>query len=211
MKSLIQNGYPGVVLAGGRSLRMGGGDKCLSLLGDRPILAHVIGRIRPQVSVLALNANGDPSRFAAFGLPVIPDDAADSAGPLAGILAGFDWLARSEQAASHLLTVPSDTPFLPRDLVPRLAAVLGSGIDAALAKSAGRLHPVIGLWPYARREALRLALRREGLRRVEDWADRLGATAVEFATATVDPFLNVNLPADLAAAAGLLEQDRNLA
>jgi molybdenum cofactor guanylyltransferase len=185
-----------MILAGGRSRRMGGGDKCLMLLAGRPVLAHVIDRIRPQVAGLALNANGDATRFAGFHLPVVADDEADFAGPLAGILAALDW---AEPSASSVLTVPADTPFLPRDLVARLAE---AGAPA-FARSAGRVHPVVGLWPLAQRETLRRALREEGLRKVEDWTARLTPRMVDFDTGARDPFFNINTPEDLAKAAAL--------
>ena len=191
---------PGMILAGGRSRRMGGGDKCLLLLNGLPLLAHVIDRIRPQVTGLALNANGDPTRFAEFGLPVVADDEADFAGPLAGILAALDWAVRTQPTAPAVLTIPADTPFLPRDLVPRLAE---KGAPA-LARSAGRIHPVVGLWPLSLREGLRNALRQEGLRKVEDWTARLSPTVVDFDGGAVDPFFNINRPEDLARAAALL-------
>lgn len=194
---------PAVILAGGRSRRMGGGDKCLLALGGRPVLTHVIARIRPQVAALALNANGDPARFAAFDLAVLPDSVPDFAGPLAGVLAAFDWAVQVAPEAGHVLTVPADTPFLPRDLVARLAAAIDATHDTALAESGGRLHPVVGLWPLARRDALRLALE-EGLRKVEDWTGRLAAARITFDAVPVDPFFNVNDPDDLAAATRLL-------
>jgi len=191
---------PAVILAGGRSRRLGGGDKCLLSLAGRPILAHVIERIRPQVTELALNANGDPARFAGFGLEIVADDAADYAGPLAGILAGFEWAARRQPNATHLLTVPSDAPFLPLDLVDRLGAAVAGSAAPALAASGGRVHPVIGLWPCTLREALHQALRVQGLRKVEDWTGGLAPRVVDFAVDPVDPFLNVNRPEDLATA-----------
>ena len=101
----------GIVLAGGLARRMGGGDKCLRLLNGRPILDHVIVRLAPQVPVLAINANGDPARFAAWGLPVIPDIVADNPGPLAGILTGMRWAAAA--GLRDIVTVPADTPFIP--------------------------------------------------------------------------------------------------
>jgi molybdopterin-guanine dinucleotide biosynthesis protein A len=195
-----EGGIPGVILAGGLARRMGGGDKGLLALSGRPVLAHVIARIRPQVSALALNANGDATRFAGFALPVIADDAADFAGPLAGILAALDWAARTKPASGSVLTVPADTPFLPRDLVAELAA---AGAPA-LARSGGRMHPVVGLWPISLREGLRTALRGEGLRKVEDWTSRLRPQLVDFKVAPIDPFFNINTPEDLARAATLL-------
>lgn len=196
----VETAIPAVILAGGLARRMGGGDKCLLPLGGRPILAHVIARIRPQVSALALNANGDAMRFADFGLEVVADDAADFAGPLAGILAALDWARRSQSAAAVVMTVPADTPFLPRDLVERLAK---AGAPA-LAASAGRLHPVVGLWPLSAAPQLRKALRDEGLRKVEDWTGRLRPIVVDFATEPADPFFNLNTPTDLKRSEALL-------
>ena len=194
-----------MILAGGRSRRMGGGDKCLLPLGDRPVLAHVIARLRPQVAALALNANGDATRFANFELSIVADDTADFAGPLAGILAALDWAAHAHPSASAVLTVPADTPFLPRDLVARLAE---AGAPA-LARSVGRVHPVAGLWPLTLRDGLRAALRAEGMRKVEDWTARLGPAIVDFPPVdspggSIDPFFNINTPEDLARATALL-------
>jgi molybdopterin-guanine dinucleotide biosynthesis protein A len=190
----------GIVLAGGQSRRLGGGDKCLRPLAGRPILAHVIARFQPQVAALALNANGAPGRFAGFGLPVVADSIAGFAGPLAGVLAGLDWAAAAAPAATHLASVPADAPFLPRDLVERLRAGLGASHEIACAVSGGRLHPVFALWPIAQRGALRRALAQEGVRRVEEWVRRLPLAVVEFAAAPVDPFFNINRAQDLAEA-----------
>ena len=190
----------GVVLAGGLSRRMGGGDKCLRPLAGRPILAHIIERARPQVAALALNANGDPARFAAFGLPVIADSIADFAGPLAGILAGLDWAAASLPGASHVASFAGDAPFLPRNLVARLAAALEAGHELACAASAGRSHPVFGLWPLALRENLRQAVVGEGVRKVDRWTGRFRLATVDFPAQPVDPFFNANRPDDLAEA-----------
>ncbi|WP_459851114.1 molybdenum cofactor guanylyltransferase MobA [Dongia sp. agr-C8] len=192
--------HAAVILAGGLSRRLGGGDKCLLPLAGRPLLAHVIARVRPQVSALALNANGDATRFRDFGLDVVADDAADFAGPLAGILAALDWAQRAHPAAMAVLTVPADTPFLPLDLAARLNA---AGAPA-VARSAGRIHPVVGLWPLALRDDLRSALRREGMRKVEDWTRRLDPAIVDFEAGPIDPFFNINTPEDLERAAALL-------
>ncbi|GAB2175382.1 molybdenum cofactor guanylyltransferase MobA [Dongia sp. agr-C8] len=169
-------------------------------MAGRPLLAHVIARVRPQVSALALNANGDATRFRDFGLDVVADDAADFAGPLAGILAALDWAQRAHPAAMAVLTVPADTPFLPLDLAARLNA---AGAPA-VARSAGRIHPVVGLWPLALRDDLRSALRREGMRKVEDWTRRLDPAIVDFEAGPIDPFFNINTPEDLERAAALL-------
>lgn len=188
----------GVILAGGLSRRMGGGDKALLPLGGRPILAHVIARLAPQVGPLALNANGDPGRFAGFGLPVVPDGLAGFAGPLAGVLSAMDWAAGL--GAATVATAAADTPFLPCDLVARLAAGMG-GAPAAVAVTEDGAHPTCALWRVDPREELREALD-GGIRRVTDWTARLGAVAVAFPGG--EAFFNVNTPADLARAAALM-------
>ncbi|MFO1059412.1 MAG: molybdenum cofactor guanylyltransferase MobA [Dongiaceae bacterium] len=191
----------GILLAGGQSRRMGGGDKCLLPLAGRPLLAHILERVRPQVRALAINANGPPERFAAFGLPVVADSVAGFPGPLAGILAGLDWAAAAAPGCPWLVSIPGDAPFLPRDLVARLLqAVEGGAADLACAASGGRSHPVVGLWPLALRASLRAAVAEEGIRKVDRWTARYRLATVEFAAAPVDPFFNANEPGDLATA-----------
>jgi molybdopterin-guanine dinucleotide biosynthesis protein A len=184
----------GIILAGGRATRMGGGDKGLLALGDTTLLGHVIARLTPQVASAALNANGDPARLAAFGLPVLADPVEGHLGPLAGVLAGLDWAAA--HGAETVVSVAADTPFFPCDLVPRLV-LAADGMDAPLALAAtpdGR-HPTFGLWPVSLREDLRAALR-GGLRKVVQWTDAHGAQTAMFG-AEGDPFFNVNTPEDL--------------
>jgi molybdopterin-guanine dinucleotide biosynthesis protein A len=200
----LAGGIPAMILAGGLSRRMGGGDKGLLRLGDRPVLGHVIHRLGPQVSALALNANGEAARFAQFGLQVVPDSIPGFAGPLAGILAALSWSLEIAPRATHVLTVPADTPFLPSDLVARLRAGIVAPGDSAVAGRRGRRHPVVGLWPVAQRPALDAAVRLEGLRKVEAWTDRVNTRVVSFDDAGSDPFFNVNTPDDLDAARGLL-------
>jgi molybdenum cofactor guanylyltransferase len=188
----------GVILAGGQATRMGGGDKALLDLGGAPMLAQVIRRLAPQVAGLALNANGDPARFAGFGLPVLADTLPGFAGPLAGVLAGLDWAAR--EGASHIVTAAADTPFLPADLVAVLAAAATQGgTPIALAATASGLHPTFGLWPVALRADLRRALD-AGTRKVGAWALEQGAARARFDDTPHDPFFNVNTPEDLALA-----------
>jgi molybdopterin-guanine dinucleotide biosynthesis protein A len=195
----------GLLLAGGLSRRMGGGDKTLRLLAGRPVLAHVIERIRPQVRRLCLNANGDPARFAAFGLPVLPDSVEGFAGPLAGVLAGLDWAAVNAPDCRWVVSAPTDAPFLPRDLVMRLLApCLNGGADMSCATSAGQAHPVVGLWPVSARAELRRALIEEEIRKVDLWTARYRLAPVEFSAEPVDPFFNANRPEDLAEAERLV-------
>jgi len=145
---------------------------------------------------IAINANGAPARFAEFGLPVLPDSVEGLPGPLAGVLAAMQWAG-----AGHVATVPGDAPFLPRDLLAKLAAAReASGAVIAVATSGGRLHPVVALWPARLAADLRRALVEEGLRKVESWIDRYPNVRVEFPHEPVDPFFNVNRPEDLAEA-----------
>ena len=199
----------GVILAGGQATRMGGGDKGLLALGDATILDHVIARLAPQAGALALNANGDPARFAPLGLPVLPDPVAGFPGPLAGVLAGLDWAAGA--GAGTVVTVAADTPFFPRDLVVRLqAAARGMAHPLVLATTprgdeetrsmshAGLVrHPTFGLWPVALRNDLRAALD-GGLRKVVLWTDAHDGREALFADGAA--FFNVNTPDDLALA-----------
>jgi len=201
-------GVVGVLLAGGLSRRMGGGDKCLRPLGGRPILGHVIERAAPQVDTLVLNANGDPARFAAFGLPVVADVVEGFAGPLAGVLTGLEWARAHRPDARWVASIATDTPFFPRDLVAcLLAAVAAEGAELACARSGGRSHPVFGLWPVALAGDLRRALVEEDMRKIDAWTARHRLAVVDFAVAGLDPFFNTNRPEDLAKAELLLARD----
>ncbi|MES2710515.1 MAG: molybdenum cofactor guanylyltransferase MobA [Pseudomonadota bacterium] len=190
-------GLAGIILAGGLARRMGGGDKPLRELAGRPMLAHVVERLAPQVARIAINANGDPARFAQFGVPVVADDVPDHPGPLAGILAGMAWAER--EGLSAVVTVPGDSPFLPADLVARLIA---AG-PLACARSGGFAHPPVGVWPVALAADLRAAVL-AGERKIDRWTARHGVVEVEWDTAGGDPFFNANTPEELAEAESLL-------
>ena len=198
----------GLLLAGGQSRRMGGGDKPLRMLGGVTLLERVIERLRPQVDALVLNANGDPARFARYALPVVADGLPDFAGPLAGVLAGLEWVAAHRPDCRSLASVATDAPFVPRDLVARLVAGCQTAdADLACAASGGRSHPVFGLWPVRLREDLRHALVVEGIRKVDLWTARHRLATVRFPDQPVDPFFNANRPEDLEVAAELLRTD----
>ena len=189
-------GTAAIILAGGLARRMGGGDKCRQIVAGQTIIARTIASIAPQAAALAINANGDPARFADLGCPVIADSVPGHPGPLAGILAGLDWAA----AAGHewLLSVPGDCPFLPPDLAARLHQARGDA-TFAVAASGGWTHPVIALWPTSCRGELRQALL-DGERKIDAYTARHPIAQAEWPTAPYDPFLNVNTPEDLARA-----------
>ncbi len=192
----------GVILAGGLARRMGGGDKAMIRLAGRPLLDRVAERLRPQVSALALNANGHPHRFQDWAVPVIRDTVAGNPGPLAGVLAGLEWAA---PAHDDLISVPVDCPFLPSDLVARLRAARDEArAEIAIAFSGGRRHPVIALWPVGLAAELRTALVEEGVRKVGDFIARYKIAPAAFPITPFDPFTNVNGPEDIARAEAVL-------
>jgi molybdopterin-guanine dinucleotide biosynthesis protein A len=198
----------GVILAGGRARRLGGGDKGLLRIGGETILARVAARFAPQCDGLILSANGDPQRFASLGLPVVADNIDGFAGPLAGVLAALDWTAAHSPATAFVVSAAGDCPFLPRDLVARLHAALSEkGAELAVAASGGRSHPVIGLWRVGLREALRRALVVEGCRKVDAWTARYARATADWPVAARDPFFNVNTADDLAEAARIAARD----
>src|SRR5580704_5796061 len=191
----------GLVLAGGLARRMGGGDKALIAIGGVAILDRVLARLRPACTDIILNANGDPARFARYGLPVIPDSVPDFAGPLAGILAGLDWAAVLAPDIEWVASAPGDCPFLPHDLVSRLhEARQKAGTPLACARSGDWRHPVVALWRVALRDDLRHALIEESLHKIEVWTARHGVAIAEWPTTPIDPFFNVNTPEDAAEA-----------
>jgi molybdenum cofactor guanylyltransferase len=200
--------YPptiGLLLAGGQSSRMGGGDKPLLQIGHVPILDRIIDRMKDQCSELLLNANGDPERFANYDMIIIRDDIDGFKGPLAGILAGMDWTARNRPEIGWIASIATDTPFIPRTLVGSLHdQILRSGSRLACAGSGGWTHPVIGLWPVMLREDLRQALTQEGLRKIDAWTARYGVTVHEWPIVQFDPFFNANTPEDIIEAENLV-------
>jgi molybdenum cofactor guanylyltransferase len=199
---------PGVLLAGGLARRMGGGDKPMRQIAGRTILDRVIARLEPQCEELILNANGDPARFATFGLPVIADTVENFPGPLAGILAALDWAAANRPEVLWVLSAAADCPFLPRDLLARLHhACAEQNAQLAVAASGGQSHPVIGLWSVALREELRHTLVVEDMRKIDRWTARFRLATVTWPAQPLDPFFNANTMDDIAEAERLAELD----
>lgn len=180
---------PAVILAGGRSRRMGGNDKALLPLHGRPMIEHVIAALKPQTSALLINSNSDPQNFSRYGLPVMADGIGGYRGPLAGILTGMMWA--NALGASHLVSAPADMPFLPDNLVARLSAAPG----AAFAVAGGQAYPVVALWPVALAPRLADDLQRGEADGVGRWLAQMDAIPVEFSDAA--DFANINNPQDL--------------
>ncbi len=195
----------GVLLAGGLARRMGGGDKALIELAGRPLIEHVIERVRPQVARLIVNANGEPGRFARFGLPVVGDVVGGFAGPLAGVLTGMEWARENAPEAEWIATFATDAPFVPDDLVARMRAALETAAaDMASVRSGARSHPVFGLWPVRLAGELRDALTVDDERKIDRWTARYRLAEAAYGSDGLDPFFNVNRPEDLAAAEAAL-------
>lgn len=204
----------GVLLAGGQSRRMGGGDKCLLEIGGQSLLRRIAGTAATQVGPLVLNTNSDPALFDGYGLPVVADAVDGFAGPLAGVLTGLEWAAANAPECDWVASFACDAPFAPRNMVARMLTTIGSaGADMACASSGGRDHPVFALWPVRLAAALRTAVVDEGVRKVDVWTARYRLARVEFApdsgTARGDPFFNINRPEDAETAADLLAADRD--
>ncbi len=191
----------GIVLAGGKASRLGGGDKGCHAVGGRSILERVVAAMRVQCDGLVLNANGDATRFASLGVPVVADAEPDQPGPLAGILASLDHIAIHHPRVRFAVSVPTDTPFLPADLVARLQDMRAAESAAIVcARSGGRAHYVAALWSVDLRHDLRRAVGVDGLTRVRDFIDRHPFAYADWPVSPFDPFFNVNTPEDVAEA-----------
>lgn len=198
----------GLILAGGNSQRMGH-EKAFARLGGAPMIERVIERFNSQVDSLAINANGDPARFAAYPLPVLADDRPDT-GPLGGVLAGMRWAETLPSRPEFIATMPIDTPFFPADLVQRLDAGRGDAARIAIAASGERDHPVVGLWPVTLADTLqewRLTARSQGVRAFLA-ACGFAVVTFELPRHGPDPFLNVNTPEQLAEATAWLSTEK---
>ena len=194
-----------VILAGGLARRMGGVSKPLQRLNGETMIAHILERIRPQVSEIVINANHDQDAYACYSLPIIPDPVEGYAGPLAGILAGMDWIAEKRPDIEYLLSVSGDSPFLPQDLVERLIKpIVESDAELTVASRNGRTQPVIGLWDWRLRDDLRRCLTEEKIFKVDRWTARFNIQTVSFDAEENDPFFNVNTIDDLKQAEKIL-------
>jgi molybdopterin-guanine dinucleotide biosynthesis protein A len=203
------DGIIGIVLAGGKSSRMGGGDKALLPLGGRPLLAHVVARLRPQVAEIVLNANDDPDRFAAFGLPLVADRFHGQMGPLAGIHAGLVWAKANRPGSHFVVTVAADTPFFSPDLVNRFCGATSmADPKLVVARSERGVHPVFGLWPVSLAPHLEDSLRRSARKALDfiaaQQAKEVAFPPIEIGGRAVDPFFNINRPEYLTEAEALL-------
>ena len=187
-----------VILAGGAARRMGGGDKTLLPLGGKPILQHILDRLTPQCAPILLNANGDASRFQAFGLGVYADAVDGYLGPLAGILTGLDAVALNYRDITHLISIAGDTPFIPQNLVEKMR-LLADGETIVRASSNGRTHAVCALWPLSIRADLRDQLVNQDVRKIDRFTANYAVVDCDFA-GIPDPFFNINSPADQAEA-----------
>lgn len=190
----------GLILAGGLARRLGGLDKAALRLGGEPLIARAGTLLAPQCTGLAINANGDPARFAPYALPVLADDPQDFSGPLAGVLAGLEYARRERPDIDSLVSLAVDTPFAPADLVERLSlAGRVGGATIAVAASGGRRHHVVALWPVALADELRAAIG-AGERRVEAFQARYSVAVAEWPAQPFDPYFNINTAQDLAEA-----------
>jgi molybdopterin-guanine dinucleotide biosynthesis protein A len=196
-----------VILAGGLARRMGNIDKAMVKLDSQPLLNRVLERMAPQVSNVIINANGDPARFSQWKLPVVADTISEFPGPLAGVLAAMEWAKEHQPQCKWIASVPVDTPFVPQDLIARFySTVTDNDADLTCAKSDGRAHPVVGLWPVRLAENLREAMVDENLRKVDLWTGRFKLIHTEFETDPIDPFININRPEDIEKAKQILQE-----
>jgi molybdopterin-guanine dinucleotide biosynthesis protein A len=181
----------GVVLAGGQGSRMGGVDKGLQPFRGKPMAAHVIERLAPQVDELLINANRNPQAYGALGHRVIADEIEGFAGPLAGFERGL-----AHARGKLIVTVPCDSPFLPHDLVARLRAALDTqGAQVAVAKTGDQAHPVFCLMRREVHESLRQFLA-SGQRKIDRWYSQLALVEVAFDD-EAEAFLNINTREEL--------------
>lgn len=203
----MSENIPAVILAGGQSRRMGGAAKFRIRIGGMTLLEHVIARLRPQTGEILLNLNDPAATDFDPAIAIRPDGIGGYLGPLAGILTGLDYYLQQGSPARHMLSAPIDTPFLPADLTCRLMEAAAKSPDAIImARSSGRVHPVIALWPLSLRDDLHDALVAGEIRKVRDFILRHPSREVEWmAERGKDPFFNINRPEDIETARARLQ------
>jgi len=204
-------GVAGVILAGGKSTRMGGGDKALKQLGNKALLCTVIERLQPQVSALVLNSNNNPKHYSDFGIPIIADIVSGQLGPLAGVLSGMQWAQK--QGCKWIATVAADTPYFPENLVAELLKVQEQSkseiVLASTQNLSGQLktHPTFGIWSVELKENLQNNLQ-NGVRKIVLWTQQRNCSKAIFTGYEFDPFFNINTPEDLRQAENLMVSTR---
>ncbi len=209
-ESHVKEQIAGVIVAGGQSRRWGGGDKFLTMIGSRTLLQRVSDRMSSQVRLLILNANGARGRFQDLGMAVVPDVVGGSLGPLAGVLTGLDWVRENLPGVPWVLSVPADAPFLPDNLAARLMEAIDSaGADMGCARSGGRTHPIVGLWPVALCDQLCHDLVTDEVRKIDAWTAAYHVAYADWPTDPIDPFFNINTRDDLDVAQALDRQNEN--
>ncbi len=191
----------GVILAGGQSRRMGGGDKCLLSIGDKSILQRTIDHAEAQVNRLLLNCNGDEARFNVAGLPIVKDIFEGWRGPLAGVHAALRWMTTNQPDSQWLVSFAADTPFFPENLVTRLLKYADShDYEVIVATHKNEMQPLFALWNISLLRKLEEHLQNNGNPKMQAWIKSQQHIGVEFENAYQDPFFNINTPADFAAA-----------
>jgi len=195
----------GAIIAGGQSTRFGGDDKFFEKLGGKSLIGHVVERVQPQTEILIINSNSDAALFDRQSLPVVSDSIAGFAGPLAGILAGMDWVRKNHPSTRWMATFPSDAPFIPLDCVKKmLECAENDDVDIVCAASNGRMHPVCALWYVGLAPDLRRSMLYEDMRKIDLWTVRHKLSTVKFSNSSYDPFFNINRPEDLKCAEDIL-------
>ncbi|MGY9035355.1 MAG: molybdenum cofactor guanylyltransferase MobA [Rhodobacterales bacterium] len=198
----------GVILAGGKGTRMGGEEKGLIKLNNKSLIEYSIERLKPQVNRLVINANNNLTKYSEFNTPIVSDPLPGFLGPLAGVLAGLEYA--DQKGYSHIVTVAADTPFFPKNLISLFLTVAKNHNGLAIATTQDKnnniqRHPTFGIWPCHLRKNLRTHIV-NGLRKIVIWTEKHNAGEALFDdNKKLDPFFNINTPADLNTAKAVLE------
>lgn len=196
----------GVMLAGGKARRMGGGDKCLLPLTGQTLLQRSLARALPQVTTMLLSANGNSLRFARTRLPVLADSIPGQPGPLAGIYQALLWMRENARNSEWLVSFASDAPFLPEDQLEKLQAAVSADEQLIIARANDRIQPAFALWHISLLPEIEQVLTSDTQVDLRQWASKHRATFVDFHNPHYDPFFNINTPQDLYAAEAMLQK-----